>query len=127
MQSQEKKALTEWLQDDAKAASLIACALSKSVVELVLTSTKAKGICDKLCARFERSSTQRLNMLIESLFQAQRDCKEDISANVAKLKKLFVDLNDELVKHNENMLSGRMLTGQLLLTLATEYDNFKDV
>jgi len=126
-QSQEKKELTEWLQDDARAASLIACALSKSVAELVLTCTKARDIWDKLCARFERSSTQRLNMLIESFFQAQRDYKEDISAHVAKLQKLFVDLNDELVKHSENTLSERMLTGRILSTLGKEYHNFKDV
>ena len=65
-------------------------------------------------------------MLIESFFQVQSDCQEDISAHVAKLKKLFVDLNDEVTKHSENMLSERMLTGRILSTLGKEYDNFKD-
>jgi hypothetical protein len=65
-------------------------------------------------------------MLVESFFQAQRDCKEDISTHVAKLQKLFVDLNGEL-KHRENTLSERMLTGRILSTLGKEYDNFKDV
>jgi hypothetical protein len=82
---------------------------------------------NKLCARFERSSTQRLNIVIESFFHAQRDCKEDIGTHVAKLQKLFVDLNDEMAKHNENALSERMLTGRILSTLGKEYDNFKDV
>jgi hypothetical protein len=85
--------------------------LSKSLAELVLTCTIAKDTWEKLCAWFERSSTQWLNMLIELFFQAQRDCKEDISMHVAKLQKLFVDLNDELAKHSENMLSELMLTG----------------
>jgi hypothetical protein len=40
---------------------------------------------------------------------------------------LFVDLNNELAKHSENMLSERMLTGQILFTLGKEYDNFKDI
>jgi hypothetical protein len=66
-------------------------------------------------------------MLIESFFQAQHDCKEDIIMHVAKLQKLFVDLNDKLAKHNENTLSERMLTGRILSTLGKEYDNFKDV
>ena len=66
-------------------------------------------------------------MLIESFFQAQRDRKEDISTHVAKLQKLYVDLNDELAKHNENMLSERMLTGRILSTLGKEFDSFKDV
>jgi len=93
----------------------------------MLTCTSDKDIWDKLCAWFERSSTQWLNMLIESFFQAQRDCKEDIGTHVAKLQKLFVDLNDELAKHSENTLSEPMLTGLILFTLGKEYDNFKDV
>ena len=47
--------------------------------------------------------------------------------HVAKLQKLFVDLNDELAKHSENTLSECMLTGRILSTLGKEYDNFKDV
>lgn len=115
------------MQDDAKAASIIAGALNKTIAELVLTCTHAADIWDKLCARFERSSTQRLNMLIESFFQAKRDEKEDITIHVAKLQKLFVDLNNELEKHNESKLSERILNGRILSTLGREYDNFKDL
>jgi hypothetical protein len=43
-QSQQTKELTEWRQDDAKAANIIACTLSKSVAELLLTCTSAKDI-----------------------------------------------------------------------------------
>jgi UTP:GlnB (protein PII) uridylyltransferase len=57
-QSQQTKELTEWRQDDTKAASIIACTLSKSVAELVWTCTSAKDIWDKLCALFECSSMQ---------------------------------------------------------------------
>jgi len=46
-QPQQKKELTEWQQDDAKAAGIIACTLSKSVAELLLTCTSAKDIWDK--------------------------------------------------------------------------------
>jgi len=59
-----------------------------------LTCTSDTDIWDKLRAWFERSSTQRLNMIIESL-QAQRNCKEDISTHVAKMQKVFVHLNDK--------------------------------
>jgi len=92
----------EWRQDDAIAASIIACTLSKSAAEFVLTCTSAKHIWDKLCAWFERSNMQQLNMLTEFFFQAQHDCKEDIGIRVAKLQKLFVELTDELEKHSEN-------------------------
>ncbi|XP_047115896.1 uncharacterized protein LOC124795858 [Schistocerca piceifrons] len=125
--SEQKEAYVEWLKDDAKAASLIASALSKPVAELVLTCKNAKEIWDKLRARFERSSTQRLNMLIETFFRVKRDESEDISSHVAKLQKLFVDLNDELSKHEENTLSERILNGRILSTLGKDYDNFKDL
>ncbi|XP_046981358.1 uncharacterized protein LOC124550678 [Schistocerca americana] len=125
--SEQKEAYVEWLKEDAKAASLIASALSKPVAELVLTCKNAKEIWDKLRARFERSSTQRLNMLIETFFRVKRDESEDISAHLAKLQKLFVDLNDELSKHEENTLSERILNGRILSTLGKDYDNFKDL
>jgi len=117
----------QWLKDDAKAASLLASTLGKTVAELVLTCNRASEIWDKLRARFERSSTQRLNMLIEAFFRVQRDDKEDISTHVAKLQKLFVDLNDELKKHRENVLSERILNSRILSTLGKEYDHFKDL
>jgi len=47
--------------------------------------------------------------------------------HVAKLQKLFVDLNNELVKHSQIMLSEYMLAGRILSTLGKEYNNFKDV
>lgn len=40
---------------------------------------------------------------------------------------MFVDLNSELAKHNENTLSERMLNGRILSTFSKEYDNFKDL
>jgi len=90
-----------------------------------MTCTSAKDIWDKQCAQFERSSTQQLNLLMEAFFQAQHDCKEDISMHVAKLQKLFLNLNDELAQHSENTLSEHMLIGRILSTLGKEYDNFK--
>jgi hypothetical protein len=66
-------------------------------------------------------------MIIESFFQLQRDCKEDISTHVAKLQKLFVDLDDELKKHSGNTLSKRILTERNMPTLGKEYDIIKDV
>lgn len=125
--AEDRRIQIHWLKEDAKAAGLIAAALNKPTAELVLTCVHAKDIWDKLCARFERSSTQRLNMLIDSFFQAKRDEKEDISTHVAKLQKLFVDLNAELTKHNENTLSERILNGRIMSTLGKEYDNFKDL
>jgi hypothetical protein len=125
-QLQQEKEQTKWQQDDTKAVSIIACTLSKSVQQLILTCNSTTDIWDKLCAQFEHSSMQWLIVLIESFFQAQCDCKEDISTHVAKLQKLFVGLNNKLVKHSKNTLTEHMLTGCILSTLGKELDNFKD-
>jgi hypothetical protein len=66
-------------------------------------------------------------MFIESFFQSQQDCKEDISVHVSKLQKLLVYLNDELAKYSENRLCERMLTSRIFSILGTEYDNVKDI
>ncbi|KAL0279164.1 UNVERIFIED_CONTAM: hypothetical protein PYX00_000774 [Menopon gallinae] len=104
----QKKEYTEWQKDDARAASLIATALGGPIAELVLTCTHAKEIWDKLSA-------------------STRNPQEDISTHIAKLQKLFVDLNEELKKQNENTLSEKMLIGRVLSTLDDEFNNFKDV
>lgn len=43
-QPQQTKEPTDWRQDDAKAASFIACTLGMSVVKLVLTCTGVKDV-----------------------------------------------------------------------------------
>ena len=91
-QPQQTEELAKWQQDDIKAASIIASALNKSVSELVLTCTNAKDIWDKLCAWFECSSMQWLNMLIESFFQAQHDKKSNsMTVNPSKSMKRRAD------------------------------------
>jgi len=42
------------------------------------------------------------------------------------MQNMFVDLLYELPKNNENMMSERICTGQILSTLGKEYDNLKD-
>ncbi|KAL0277240.1 UNVERIFIED_CONTAM: hypothetical protein PYX00_004594 [Menopon gallinae] len=116
--NEEKREQQKWMKDDAKAASLIACSLSRNIAELVLTCKHANEIWTKLLARFERSNVQRLNSLIEKFFKVERDTSEDISTHIAKLQKLFMDLNNELEKNNENRLSDKILNGRILSTLA---------
>uniref|UniRef100_A0A6P7GLL2 Uncharacterized protein LOC114338270 n=1 Tax=Diabrotica virgifera virgifera TaxID=50390 RepID=A0A6P7GLL2_DIAVI len=55
--SMEVEKHQQWLKDDAKAVSLLAGKLGKTVADLVLTCTHACEIWDKLRARFKRSST----------------------------------------------------------------------
>lgn len=125
--SEEKRNQDLWRRDDAKASSLIATGLSKPIAELVLTCGSAREIWSELCARFEWSNAQRLNMLIEAFFQAKKVETDEISQHIARLQKLFTDLNSELSKNNENSLSERMLVGRIPSTLGKDFNNFKDL
>ena len=124
--AEDQQKLVQWKKDNAKASSFIAGSLTRPIADLVLTTTVAREIWEKLCARFERSSAQRLNMLIEMFFQSGRVETEDISTHIAKLRKLFTDLNVELKKNAENTLSERMLIGRILFTLGREH-NFSKI
>lgn len=123
----ETKEYENWVIEDAKASALIASGLSDEIAELVITSKTSHEVWQKLCSRFEQSSSQRMNSLIEKFYKAEKDPKEDISMHVARLQKLFMELNEELKKRKQNTLSETMLNGRILSTLGREYDNFRDL
>ena len=62
----EKQRYAEWCRENAKAASLIASALTPHVANYVLTYTNAKDIWDKLVSVYEQSSVQRLSLLSQN-------------------------------------------------------------
>lgn len=122
----QKKEYFEWQREDAKAAGLIVAALSEPIAGLLINCRHAKDIWEQLCTRFERSSSIRLNTLFESFFRSTRNHEEDMNTHIAKLQKLFDDLNKELKIQSENELSERILIGKILSTLEENYNYFKD-
>ncbi|XP_028966619.1 uncharacterized protein LOC114828079 [Galendromus occidentalis] len=119
--------LEKWLTKDAKAVSSIATALGDQNAKLVLTCDTSNDIWKILCARFERSSKQRLDSLVEQFYRLQKDDSEDMITHIATLQKLFMDMNLELKKHHQNELSEIMLTLRIMSTLGKEYNSFRDV
>ncbi|XP_049813955.1 uncharacterized protein LOC126260663 [Schistocerca nitens] len=65
------------------------------------------------------------DIVTETFFHVQHDDKEDINTHVTKSQNPFVVLNDILQKHEEKVLSARILNGKILSMLGKEYDNFK--
>lgn len=117
----------QWKKDNAKAASLIAGALSNNVANLVLTLTNAKDIWDKLVNVYEQSSVQRLSLLMVEFFQLKRQ-SDSVAQYVAKVEKLFYDMNSELKKRKVgNEIPVELLHGQILSTIGPEYQEFINV
>lgn len=92
----EVRNIEEWKRDNARTASLIASALSQPVADLVLTCTKAKDIWDKVISVYEQSITQRLSLLTTEFFKPQREQGSEVAAYIAKVEKLFSNMNTEL-------------------------------
>ena len=119
--------VNNWNMEDAKAMSLLASTLNSPFSELVFTCSTSNGMWQKLCARFERSSLQRLDSLIEQFFKFERDETEDMATHIAKRQNAFTDLNVEYKKQEKAELSERILMGRVLSTLGDSYNSFKDV
>jgi len=77
-------------------ATLITSGLSQLVAYLVLKYSDAKDIWDSLISVYEQRSIQQLSVLTMEFFKLQRDPEMDTVAYVAKVEKLFSDMNTEL-------------------------------
>lgn len=67
----------QWIKDDAKVASFIACAILEITAEFVLTCKHAKEIWKKTLQA----------MLIEQVYKVERDQTHDFSSHISKIPK----------------------------------------
>jgi hypothetical protein len=123
----DQRNLLAWRQDNALTAVLITSALSKPVPDLVLTCRNTKDIWVKLFSVYEQSSIQRLSVLMTEFFKLRRDPEIDIAAYVAKVEKLFADMNTELQRRGSHDISIEALRAQILATVGPEYHEFSNV
>lgn len=107
--------------------ALIASALSQQVSDLVLTYTNAKDIWDKLVSVYEQTSVQRLNLLMTDFFNLQRESEIDVAAYVAKVEKLFADMNTDLRRRGSYDIPVELLHGRILASIGPEYQEFSNV
>ncbi|RLU20775.1 hypothetical protein DMN91_007389 [Ooceraea biroi] len=116
-----------WKSDNGRAANYIMSALNKQNAELVLSCTTAHECWQKLCSRFERSSTQRRDMLFQQFFKAEHNKIVDVASYIARIQKIFIDHNSELQKQHSNTLDESVLLGRITSSLGTEYNEFQNV
>ena len=107
--------------------ALIVSVLSQPVADLVLSYSDAQDIWEKLVSVYEQSSNQRLSMLMMEFFKAQSNPEMGIAAYVAKVEKLFSDMNTELHRRGLHDIPIELLHGQILATLGPEYQEVSNV
>jgi hypothetical protein len=109
---QQKKVITEFWQYDAKLQTL----LHERWPNLLRISSWFAPVLRTIGISYVHGSNAVAHWIV----------LPDNGTHHAKLQNVFVDLLDELPKYNENILSERMWTGEILSTLGKEYDNFKE-
>jgi hypothetical protein len=86
-----------------------------------------KDIWDKLVSVHERSSIQRLGLLMTDFFKLQRDPEMDIAAYVSKVEKVFPDMNTELRRRGSHDIPMELTHRQILATVGPEGQEFSNV
>lgn len=79
-------------------------------MDLVLTYSDAQDIWDKLVIVYEQSSNQRLSLLVMEFFKVQSN------PEMAKVEKLFSDMNTELRQRGSCNILIELLHVQILAT-----------
>lgn len=100
---------------------LITSGPSQLVADLLLTYSDAKDIWDNLISAYEQRNIQRLSLLMTEFFKLQRDPEMDTVVYVAKVEKLFSDMNTELRQQGSHDIPTELLHGQILATVGPEY------
>src|SRR5277367_89492 len=119
--------LKTFMQGDTKAQLILVNSLNDANVELTSTCDSAKAVWDKLVSIFDQSSGQRLDRLLEQFFSVTKDPTENIATHVAKLQRLFSDVNNELDRLTQVKMPDLVLMSRVMHTLPSEYFEFKSV
>ncbi|KFD45703.1 hypothetical protein M513_13425 [Trichuris suis] len=114
-------------KEDTLAQLLLVSSMNEANVELTATSLSAADVWQKLLAVYEQSSGLRMDRLMEELFSCAMKPLEDVVEYVARLQKLFSELNDELEKLANVRLPDLLLMSRILSTLSQEYFELKSV
>ncbi|KRX18477.1 hypothetical protein T07_14947 [Trichinella nelsoni] len=107
-----EEALKTFEKEDTLAQLILVSSMNDANVELTATSKFAVEIWQKLTAVYEQSSGQRVDRLMEEFFKCAKLQTEDMARYVARLQKLFSDLNDELKRLTGTQLPDLLLTEQ---------------
>lgn len=92
--------------------------IDDSNIGLTSICDNSKSIWDKLLFVYEQRSGQRFNQLMKHFFAlTEKDPNEDIATHIAKMKKNFSELNDELKHVAKTAFANLFLMSRITSTL----------
>ena len=115
------------VKKDSMAQLILVTSMSDGNVELTATATSAREIWRKLLAVYEQTSGQKVDRLMEEFFKMEKKVDDDIISYVARLQRLFAELNNELQQLTSTKLPELLLMSRIMSTLPQDYFEFKSV
>ncbi|KAJ8879730.1 hypothetical protein PR048_020338 [Dryococelus australis] len=119
----EEKMLLEKTEFIAQHISV--CSLSTQVCQLVNMCTSTKEMWDKLHSVYKQRTEQRQDLLFNEFFNIrEKDLRESVAKHIAKLEKLWVELQDETWNEDKAKLPDSLFLNRVLNTMPLEYFEF---
>lgn len=107
------------------AKSMITSAVSDDVYQKIMDKETAADAWESLMLQFEARSKDQLFKICIDFFSFTWNSGEDVSLHIAKLKSLWIELNNGLKARNENQLPDVLLVCKILQILPTQFETFK--
>lgn len=107
------------------AKSLISCTVSDSVYQKIMDKVSAHEAWEALKQEFEATSKDQLFKVCAEFFAFNWTQGDDVSTHLAKLRRLWNELNYGLKSKNENQLPDLILICKVLHVLPISFDLFK--
>ena len=96
-------------------------------VQLTATCSTSNEVWSQLLSIYEQSSGQRVDRLMENFFSSKMLPTEDIATFIAKMQKIFNDLNEELNSVADAKLPELLLQSRIISQLPDQYFEFKSI
>lgn len=107
------------------AKSMISSSVTDVVYEKIMDKESAYEAWEALKQHFEATSKDQVFKICMDFFGFSWVRADDVGTHVAKLKNLWIELNNGLKAKNENALPDLILVCKTLQILPGEFENFK--
>jgi hypothetical protein len=120
-------AVLKYKKANAYATNLLLLSVDPEPLRQIEAVSTARDMWTKLCTSFEKPSDQRLELLYRELLEFQYVPGDTVSSHIAKLKRIWGELQTESQRVDKCDLPQTLLLVRVLNTLPSSYREFSTV
>ncbi|KAL7304754.1 hypothetical protein TKK_0002986 [Trichogramma kaykai] len=109
----------KWIQDDARATTILTCAMVPRQVENCLICESAKEIWDKMTLIYEQKSAQNKGTMLQKFYNLRMEASEPVVQYTTKIMNMARTLKDLGESISEAAIVAKILGG-----LSSKFSNF---